>query len=351
MTRFATTPIQRIALAIAISVLLHILVLWLPQIKLPEHERVLPPLTAKLIPLPKMIGKTAAHKHKPKVRPAPQPEPVIQSSPELPVAASAPLAASEPVAASDSLAASAPLAASVPVVAEAIQAASAPVATETEPQRPPLPKHARLRFSVYVGQNNFKAGESVHSLDIEDGHYTLKADVHTTGLASVFKSYRMEQTSTGTATAQTLKPETFTEEITDSNGKKTTRAEFDWTNHVIYFSNDSQATLPLQAQDILSILYQFPPMRQQEEIVSIDIGTGKKLERFQFEIAFEEPLKTAMGTLQTIHFRKLHGPNEEGLEIWFAQEYRLLPVKMRHLDRDGKADGEAVITEIRVSDE
>jgi hypothetical protein len=346
MTRIFATPIRRIALAIAVSVLLHILVLWLPQIKLPEHEKVLPPLTAKLIPLPKMSGKTAAHKHKPKARPAPQPAPVIPSMPELPLAASAPPAASEPVAASDSLAASAPLAASEP-----IQAASAPVATETEPQRPPLPKHARLRFSVYVGQNNFKAGESVHSLDIEDGHYILKADVHTTGLASVFKSYRMEQTSKGTATPQTQKPESFTEEITESSGKKTTRAEFDWTNHVIHFSNDTQATLPLQAQDILSILYQFPPMHQQEEIVSINIGTGKKLEKFQFEIAFEEPLKTAMGTLQTIHFRKLHAPNEEGLEIWFAQEYRLLPVKIRHLDREGKADGEAVITDIRVSDE
>jgi hypothetical protein len=30
--------------------------------------------------------------------------------------------------------------------------------------------------------------------------------------------------------------------------------------------------------------------------------------------------------------------------------YRLLPVKVRHLDSDGKIDREAIITKIRVSD-
>jgi hypothetical protein len=351
------TPTRRIALAIALSVLLHGLVLWLPKVKLPELEMQLPPLTAKLIPLPKMNGKIAAHnpKPKPKARPAPPPEPVVQSIPELPIAASAPVAASEPVAASapvatsDSLAASAAIATSAPVAAE--PAASVPVATDVEPQRPPLPKHAKLRFSVYQGEKNFKVGESLHTLEIRDGRYELKADVHTTGLASIFKSYRMEQISTGTATAQTLKPEAFTEVVTDSNGKITNRADFDWANQKIHFSNGGEATLPLQAQDILSILYQFPPMNQAEEVVSINIGTGKKFEAYRFEITFEEPLATSMGTLQTVHFRKLHATNQEGLEIWFAQEYRLLPVKMRHIDRDGKIDAEAIITDIRVSDE
>jgi len=350
MIRTLATSTRRIALAVALSVLLHGLVLWGAQVKLPAHEIELAPLTAKLVPLPKLSGKKVAHKHKAKAAPEPKPEPVVQAQPETPLAASGPVAASEPVAASAPVAASDSLAASAPVAAEPSPAASA-VAADVEPQRPPLPKHAQLRFSVYVGENNFKAGESLHTLEIKDGRYTLKADVHTTGLASVFKSYRMQQTSTGTATEQTLKPETFTEEVTNSGQKTINRADFDWANHTMHFSGGGEAALPQQAQDILSILYQFPPMRQQEDSVSISISTGKKIETFRFEIVFEESLKTAMGTLQTVHFRKLHAAREEGLEIWFAQEYRLLPVKIRHLDRDGKADGEAVITDIRVSDE
>jgi hypothetical protein len=117
------------------------------------------------------------------------------------------------------------------------------------------------------------------------------------------------------------------------------------------FSSGQEAALPQQTQDILSILYQFPILRPHEEIVSINIGTGKKFETFHFGIVFEEQLDTAMGTLQTVHFRKIHKAHEEGLEIWFAQEYRLFPVKISHVNKDGKIDGEAIITDIRVSDE
>jgi hypothetical protein len=47
----------------------------------------------------------------------------------------------------------------------------------------------------------------------------------------------------------------------------------------------------------------------------------------------------------------LHPPGKEGLEIWFAQEYRLLPVKLRHIERDGSIAGEAIITDIRIAEE
>jgi hypothetical protein len=191
----------------------------------------------------------------------------------------------------------------------------------------------------------------MQKLDISEGRYTLMSDTHTTGIVRVFKSFRLEQFSTGTATSQTLTPEEFTEVMTQSSGKQINRANFDWANHKILFSSGLEAVLPQQAQDILSILYQFPVLKPQEEFVSINIGTGKKFEKFRFEIAFEEKLDTAMGTLQTVHFRKMHKAHEEGLEIWFSQEYRLFPVKIRHLDKEGKIDGEAIITDIRVSDE
>lgn len=344
MTRHFSTPTRRVALAIAVSVLLHSLVLWLPKIQLPKHEKELPPLVAKLIPLPKTSAKIA---HKAKARPKPQPQPEVQAPPDVPVIASAPLPASEMAQASAPAVADA-LHASAPVVAEPAPAAEA---APQEPQRPPLPKHARLRFNVYQGQQSFKVGESLHELEIADGRYSLKASVQTTGLVSILKSYRMVQSSSGTATQFALKPEVFSEEVTNSGSVQSSRADFDWTNNTIHFSGGGATPLPPQAQDILSILYQFPAMHELEDSITIHIGTGKKFESYQFEITFEEQIKTPMGNLQTVHFRKVHDKNQEGLEIWFAQEYRLLPVKMRYLDRDGKIAAEAIITDIRVSDE
>jgi hypothetical protein len=341
-------PERRLALAALLSLLVHGWVLWMPEIHLPRHERELPPLIARLEPLPKMSAKVAPKaKPKPKVRPKPQPESALKAPAELPIIASAPVPASAPLADETGLAAaSSPEPASAPVAAE-----PEPEASPQQPQRAPLPKHAKLRFNVYKGEGGIKLGESVNTLEISDGRYTLKAEVQTTGLVGVFKTYRLTQTSTGTATERTLQPEVFSEEVNNSGDKKINRAELDWANHTIRFSNGGEAKLTDRAQDILSILYQFPPMDRRMEIVTINIATGKQFEEYRFEIAFEEQLETAMGNLQTVHFRKLHGAHEEGLEIWFAQEYRMLPVKVRHLDRDGKISGEAIITDIRVSDE
>jgi hypothetical protein len=349
MSRIVSTPFRRIALAVALSMLVHGMALWIPKIKLPEKEIKLQPLIAKLVPLPRATGKIVKHKPKRKASPAPQPEPVVQAQPEPSIAESTPVAASEVAAASEPVAASAPQAASEPVAAE--PAASAPVAADAEPQRPQLPKHAQLNFAVYMGEKALKVGESIQKLDISEGRYTLMSKVYTTGIVRVFKTFSLEQFSTGTATSQTLTPEEFTDVTTQSSGKQINHAIFDWANHKIRFSSGQEAALPQQAQDILSILYQFPILKPQEEFVSINIGTGKKFETFRFEIAFEEKLDTAMGTLQTVHFRKMHKAHEEGLEIWFSQEYRLFPVKIRHLDKEGKIDGEAIITDIRVSDE
>lgn len=354
-----TKQTQRIALAVSLSLLLHGLVLWLPKVHLPTLEKELPPLQAKLIPLPKTSAKLI-HKHRnpPKLKPVPPPLPVLAAS--APIPASAVASVSEPVAASAVVAASAPVAASAvvavssPLPASAVAGASAPVDTALDDipvEHPPLPMHARLHFDVYQGAQNFKVGESVHELNIADGHYTLKASVQTTGVASVFKNYSMVQTSTGRSNRKILRPEKFTEQTDNSGAKSTSAADFDWASHTIHFSNGRKAALPTQAQDILSILYQFPAMHELEDNIDINVGTGKKFETYHFHVVYEEAIKTPMGTLQTVHFRKLHGPHEEGLEIWFGLEYRLLPVKVRYLDRDGNVAAEAVITDIRVSDE
>ncbi len=338
---------QRIVLAGAASLLLHALVLWMPHIELPERELALPPLTAKLEALPKASANVSKPKVKPKAQPAPQAEPIVQSTPELPLAESAVAAASAPAITEPEPVPPVEIAQETPPPPPL----APPVELPVEPQRPKLPKHARLHFNIYQGEGNFKVGESVHKLEVADGYYTLKASVQTTGLAGIIKSYKMVQTSGGEATAYVLKPDIFTEEIIDSSGKKNSRAEFDWANNKIRFSSGDEVALPKQAQDILSILYQFPPMVKKVEIITINISTGKKFEEYRFEIMFEETLKTPIGELQTVHLRKLREAHKEGLEIWFAQEYRFLPVKVRYLEPSGKIAAEAIITDIRVSDE
>ncbi|MFH0935215.1 MAG: DUF3108 domain-containing protein, partial [Pseudomonadota bacterium] len=96
--------------------------------------------------------------------------------------------------------------------------------------------------------------------------------------------------------------------------------------------------------------YQFPPL-QGTEIGSVSVSNGKKIENFEFEIDTDEKVDTPLGELLAVRLRKLHPPGKEGLEIWLAREYRLFPIKLRYFEKNGAISGEAVITDIRVSEE
>jgi hypothetical protein len=344
------TPAGRITLAAAISVLLHVAALWLPEVNLPRVELPLPPLSAKLQPLPKLPPHHAAgprlHHTKPKARPlAAPPEttttPVIEAAssvpPEFTVAASAVVPASETVAAS------------------AVAAQSGPAAidyTQTSELAPALPKHARLRFAAYLGTNGLYVGEVRHELEIDDGHYTLRAELETAGLARLFKRYQMIQQSHGeVAKSSSLQPDKYAEERTDEHGTQRVEATFDWPAHQLSFPSGAKAELPPGSQDILSFLYQLSQLPYDEAVIPLAISNGKKLEAYRLEVGAEEEIVTPMGKLRALHLSKMHGPNEEGLEIWLGMEYRLLPIKFRQIERNGDIAGEIVIKEIRVADE
>src|SRR3989338_10763320 len=116
------TPSRRIAFAIGISMLLHGLLLWLPDIELPHFKSSLPRLVAKLQALPNAPAKL---KPKRKASPAPKPEPEVKPVPQAEPAEDTPLAASA------AAATSAVAAVSVVAAANEVASASAPAAAET----------------------------------------------------------------------------------------------------------------------------------------------------------------------------------------------------------------------------
>ncbi len=335
-------PAQRIALAFVISLLLHGLILWGPRVQLPNIKPLLPPLTAKLVALPtadpakpKPKRKASAPVAKPLPEPAPQAEPVTL---DVPQAASDVVAASAPVAASEVAAASTPA-----------QAGTLAATNGKAVERPPLPKSARLTFNVLTG-GGLLVGEAIHTLEIDDGHYELHAEYRTVGLAKLFKSFELTQNSSGRYNITGLQPEKFIEERSENTSRQRYTAEFNHTTHIARFSVEREMELPADTQDILSIMYQFPPL-QGIKISDVSVSNGKKIEQYQFEIVTDESIDTSLGKLLTVRLHKLINSNDEGLEIWLAREYRLFPVKMRFFGRNGEVTGEAVITDIRVSEE
>ena len=319
----------RIALAIALSALVHAIALFAPLIKLPPVEVPLPPLTAKLEPLPKIAAKPAPpRKHKPRPVPVealPADQPAESVSTEEPQIDAGP----QP---------------------SAIDEAIDKTVEEARPAHP-LPKHAQLTFAAYKGKD-FKIGEARHRLEIgDDKSYILRVGMNTTGLASIFKTFESDHRSSGVLTAQGLRPNEFSETKNTSKGRESLAAKFSWEEKVLSFSNGNSTPLPEQAQDVASFLYQFPQLALDNGAISMYISNGKKLERYEFTIGEEEMIQTHLGRLRALPLHKVHAQGEEGLDIWLGLEYRLLPVKLRMFDRSGQIAGEMVISEILVADE
>lgn len=343
------TSSGRIALSITLSLMAHVIVLFSPLVKLPSNETPLPILTARLEPLPKIAVKPVpAEPPKTAAKPAPAKRTKPHAVPVLPDAAqpdTRPAEESQPETQPIDPEAQAPLIESGPQ-----PPATDKVVEEIEPAHP-LPKRAQLTFIAYKG-TDFPVGEARHLLEIGDNKsYTLKVSMNTTGLASIFKTYELNQQSSGTLTAQGLRPNQYSEMKNTSNGKEALDAKFAWEEKSLFFSNGSNAQLPEHAQDIISFMYQLSQLSLGKGTIPMYISNGKKLERYELAVGEEEQIHTEFGLLRALPFRKIHAYGEEGLEVWLGMEYRLLPVKIRQIDRTGKIAGEMVVSEIRVSDE
>jgi len=339
----STSCRRRLLVALLFSLSIHALLLWLPPVQLPQPEPDLPPLAAQLIALPQVTrtARTAVPKHA-----------AATSAKPAPAATEAIPAASSVAATETSPPASAVAASDVaPADLASAPAAAPPQAEAAPPPRPLLPKRAFLKFQVRIGQDGMAVGEARHELTIADGRYELTATTRTIGLARLVKSYTLVQRSRGATDGILLRPESYSEDKEDGGKQHKDAVQLDYAAQQLVFSSGHSMPLTEATQDILSILYQFPPLPTDGDVLPIAITNGRDWERYRFEITTNEELMTPLGKLHTVHFRKLHPPGKEGLEIWFAQEYRLLPVKLRHLASDGSIAGEAVITDIRLAED
>lgn len=337
MSLIPTSSLARVSLTIAASFLLHGLLFVTIPLEIPAPvEPPLPPLMAKLEPL-----QIHAAPAKPaKSRPKPRPKPIEP----------APIAAPE-----EAITPPADAAPDTALLEEAGNSAAVPpVAVEPPPPAPPahpLPKHAQLKFNVYQG-TSFKIGEATHRLEVDqNNHYALTATVRATGVVGLLKKFNLSQTSHGDYSARGLIPHEFSEAKDTSAGLENQRVEFNWSAQQLNFSSGTSVALPPLSQDFLSFLYQLSQLDVTQDALSLSISNGKKLERYRLDIGDVQEIDSGLGKIMAIPFHKIHAPHEEGLEVWLGVAYRLLPVKISQLDRDGKIMGEMVVSEIRLSDE
>jgi hypothetical protein len=139
------------------------------------------------------------------------------------------------------------------------------------------------------------------------------------------------QNSEGEISAAGLKP---LEYRTVRNGVAAEAASFDWAAGLLHYSGGREAPLSPGAQDVLSVFYQLGQLLPTAR-TEVMVATGKKFERYTFDVLGEERLPLAFGAQRALHLKSV-GDSGEVTEVWLGLDLRGLPLKIRYTDRSGE---------------
>jgi hypothetical protein len=342
---------DRLGWAALLSVALHGLVISATWVALPETPPDPPPLLARLAPPPQPKAAAPTPPAKPDVRPARRrPAPSPAPAPKAPVVdADSPVVQPEPAHdPAPAVEAEPPAAAAEPPQQLARAAESSAVVARS------LPRRGRITYSVFYGDGGMPVGQVIQTWEAGPEAYRIISEAETSGLVELFRPQRLRYLSEGAVTRDGLRPDSFLMSRTRRGQTEVAQARFDWETRSLAYGLARQprrAPLPPDAQDFMSFIYQFvllPPVAGRHRV---PITTGSRFETYDIEVGPEETIETPIGALRALPVRQLPRPGAESVQIWLASEYRYLPVKIRHYDRDGQFSGEQVATEIRISEE
>ena len=357
---------QRLAFALCISALLHFFLVGNFYKLLPNHQPAIQPIEARLqlpkpsakpahvltddaltddalpdkappiskkivktkpVKAPKLIKETVK-KPEPAQEPAPPAEPLAIEN--TPPAAEPPPNLSEPHASagkSDNI--------DVPIPAPEVM----PI--EVEDENAALHKKAyqyvETTFNVSTKIGGSSEGLASITYNLLDGvHYQINSVARARGLAALVLS-ELVQTSEGVLTKSGLQPNKFTYNYGDKTSKSRL-ATFDWQTKTVSMQTAKGIEtddLPIDAQDLLSFMYQFmyvPPLNK----MHITIVNGKSLRSYDYSFEGEETTTLPIGEVKTVHIQHSNADTEDKIDLWLAVDYQYLPVKILKIDKKGK---------------
>lgn len=342
-----------LALAVLVSLLLHLLMVWDGEFDLPDilknedPDQVLARKAAKTVPKVRLTLKapprpkamsgvptvTLLHDAPPPAAKPPVPQPKPPARPMPPKTASATPPPADPALSSSSDPVQEPPQTSSPSAVDAL-ATPAPAVTATPAAEPapaapatPSPGDAPPAFPVEL-QAHYKTAIMGVSVDLaqvwrmEGNNYVIENTASKLGI-------RIRSTSEGVITPDGLRPDVYRVYV---NNKVQRFASFDYGSGIVTYGRpDNPHAMNIRdgIQDSFSIAYQLALTYTGEpKIIQFTTGTG--VFTVQLLLLGEETLKLPGGVLRTLHVR---GRSIDGTafttDVWLAPDHLNFPAKVR----------------------
>lgn len=173
------------------------------------------------------------------------------------------------------------------------------------------------------------------------GTYVSTSRTEPVGVFSLIRNEVRVERSVWTHEGNSLQPLAYSYART---GRKAREIEirFDWETNVAF--HDSSGTtwrLPVTPGTMDKFSYIFALMRdlsRGERHVEYTVADGgRRLKRYLLAGIGEERIETALGTFDTTVIRRERKNSKRRTTLWCANELGFLPVKIVHLERDGKS--------------
>ncbi len=203
-------------------------------------------------------------------------------------------------------------------------------------------QYIESEFDLYTGKESSlsdnPAGKAkiIYQIFPVAEQYRIESLTQAKGLAALFIPDLL-QTSNGYLNKQGLQPQHYLYQFGNKKNKMYT-ADFDWESRKIKLqSEDNQQKLDLAegSQDLLSFMYQFmyvAPMQNMQ----LSITNGKKIAFYVYSFEGEEIISTKIGDLKTVHLARMADESEKKTELWLSLDYQYVPVKIRESEKNGK---------------
>jgi Protein of unknown function (DUF3108) len=194
------------------------------------------------------------------------------------------------------------------------------------------PAHVEIDYDVQ--RNGSSMAEVVDRFEQDGKTYRVVEEWHGRGLFALLGG--ITRTSVGAIGSGALRPLKFSDVRT---GRDPVRAVFDWKDGNLQLEANGKIRtqkMPPHAQDKLSMLYAFAFEPPGAAPVTINATDGKGVSRYVFDAAGLQEIATPAGRFEALRLvKRKDGPDDHGTEIWLAQRYGYLPIRVLVTDKDG----------------
>ncbi|MDR0735272.1 MAG: DUF3108 domain-containing protein [Zoogloeaceae bacterium] len=199
-----------------------------------------------------------------------------------------------------------------------------------------FPARGEVRYLVYRGTQGFEIGRAELRWEIVEGRYRLASLLRTTGLSALFYPVAVVSESVGSIGTHGLQPEYYQQ---TRNKDAPERVEFDHAAQLVRIPQRPPVEMRANSHDFLSLQYQFaynvlPGSIAAGTRSTLDfwLATHKKYEHIQFAVIGAETLELPAGRFHTLH---VQAADKSSTDIWLAQDYLMLPVRLHFTDKNG----------------